>query len=232
MPKIVPVVEGDGEVTAVPALLGRLLRDMDHHDVHVASAKNAHGNGNLTKEGGIERFVALASVERDCGAILVLLDAERECAKDLAHKLAQRVITKGTQFPVVIVCANRMYESWLLASIETIAGQKLGERPGLPSGLQPPNDVEAVRSAKGWLNRQFPPGRAYKETEDQEAMTRLIDFDLARQRSRSFRRLCHAIKQALAGITDRSNVVTPMAASSPKHQRSTGKAVARQRRTR
>ena len=211
MPKIVPIVEGDGEVTAVPALLGRLLKEMERYDVYVGQPKNAHGNGNLTREGGIERFVALASVERDCGAVLVLLDAEDECAKDLAYKLAQRVMSSGTKFPVVIVCANRMYEAWFLASIETIAGQSLGGRPGLPNGLQPPNNVETVGSAKGWLDRQFPPDRAYKETEDQEAMTRLLDFDLARQRSRSFRRLCHAVEQALAGIDSSGNIVTPTA---------------------
>ncbi len=217
MPKIVPVIEGDGEVTAVPALLGRLLNELSRHDVHVGHPKNAHGNGNLTKDGGIERFVALASAERDWSAVLVLLDAESECAKDLAHRLAQRVMTNGTKFPVV-VCANRMNEAWLIASIETIAGQKLGDRPGLPSGLQPPHDVEEIGSAKGWLDRQFPRDRAYKETEDQEAMTRLLDFDMVRQRSRSFRRLCHAVEQALEGIADNSNIVTPISTASKEQQ--------------
>ncbi len=52
-------------------------------------------------------------------------------------------------------------------------------------------------------------GRAYKETEDQEAMTRLVDLDLAKANSRSFRRLYHAVEEAV-GLIDTGEIrVTP-----------------------
>jgi hypothetical protein len=42
-------------------------------------------------------------------------------------------------------------------------------------------------------------------------MTRLIDTTLARERSRSFRRMCHAIEQILDAIDNNKIVVTPEA---------------------
>ena len=96
-----------------------------------------------------------------------------------------------------------MYETWFLASIESLAGHL-----DLPSGLQPLEDVEGSGNPKAWINRCFPAGRAYKETQDQEAMTHLIDIALARC-SRSFRRLLNAMEQALEAIDTGGKVVTP-----------------------
>ena len=203
MPKIVPIVEGDGEVTAVPVLLRKILaRDM-RFDIQVARPKNANGRGNLTKEGGLERFIRYAWKERDCGAILVLLDAEDECPKEIAREFCRRAEAIGILFPVVIVVAKRMYEAWILASISTIAG-----RMDVPAGLLPPRDVEEVPNPKTWLDERFPRGRAYKETQDQEAMTVLIDLALASS-ARSFRRLEHGIQEALEGIDSGTRIVTP-----------------------
>lgn len=203
MPKLVPIVEGDGEVTAVPALLRKILTQMVRYDIQIARPKNANGRTNLLKEGGLERFIRYAWKEPDCGAILVLLDSEGDCPVNIARDLSSRIRAMGILFPVVIVIAHYMYEAWLLASISTISG-----RLDLPSGLHPPPDVEAVRNPKAWIDRQFPSGRAYKETQDQEAMTHLMDITSASS-SRSFRRLLHAIEQALEAIDFGIREVTP-----------------------
>lgn len=203
MPRIVPIVEGDGEVPAVPSLLRRILRESLRYDVQIARPKNANGRGNLTKEGGLERFIKYAWKEPDCAVILILIDAENECHIDVARKLSKRVEVMGIRLPFVILVANHMYETWFLASIETIAGHL-----GLPADLQPPADVEAIGNPKAWINQQFPPGRAYKETQDQDAMTHLLDIDLAR-RSRSFRRFLHAVEEALDAIDTSGTMVTP-----------------------
>ena len=110
---------------------------------------------------------------------------------------------------MVIACAKRMYETWLLASLETIAGRDLEGRPGLAACSLSTADVEMIKSPKNWLNDRSPQGRAYKETEDQEAMTRLLDINLARGRSHSFQRLCHALEEALAAIDTGAKIVTP-----------------------
>lgn len=204
MPKIVPIVEGPGEVEAVPSLLWKLLREMGRYDVQVARPKNAHGCGNLTTPGGLEKFVTLAGLERDCGAVLILMDADEQCPVQLAQSFAGRVQTMGVKHPVVVVIARCEYEAWFLASLPTIAATL-----GLPDGTEYAGDVEARTGVKGWLSGQLPAGQAYKETIDQATMTSLLDTSLARQRSRSFRRLCHAIEQALEAVDNGQVVVTP-----------------------
>lgn len=203
MPKIVPIVEGDGEVTAVPVLLRKILTRDLRFDVQIARPKSANGRTNLIKEGGLERFIKYAWKERDCGAILILLDAENECPEDIARNFSKRVEALGVIFPVVIVVAKRMYEAWILASISTISG-----RLDLPSGLTPPADVEDVPNPKKWIDERFPPGRAYKETQDQESMTVLMDLTLAAS-ARSFQRLEHGVQEALAAIDAGTTIVTP-----------------------
>jgi len=203
VPKIVPIVEGDGEVTAVPVLLTKILWQLPRYDIQVARPKSANGRGNLTKEGGLEKFIRYSWKERDCGEIVVLLDADKECPLSLAQDLTRRVEAIGVLFPVVIVVAKRMYETWFLASIATIAGHL-----DLPNDLIPPPNVEDVPNPKAWIEEHFPPGRAYKETQDQEAMTKLMDIDLASS-ARSFQRMLHAIRQALEAIDTGEKVVTP-----------------------
>jgi uncharacterized protein DUF4276 len=209
MPKLVPIVEGDGEVTAVPLLIRRILWALRRYDLAVIPPKNAHGRGNLEKVGGIERFIRYAWKERDCGAIVVLLDADRDCARTLAESFRERVEAMGVAYPVVIVCAKHEYETWFLASLETISGAEISGRAGLREALAAPQNVEDIGSPKAVLNRYMPMGRAYKETEDQEPMTQLMDMGLVRERSRSFRRMYHAVQQAMAAIDNGAKTVTP-----------------------
>ena len=44
----------------------------------------------------------------------------------------------------------------------------------------PPRDSEAIRDAKGWLSACMPPGRRYRETLHQAALTARFDLDSAR----------------------------------------------------
>ena len=207
--KIVPIVEGDGEVTAVPVLLKKLLSEIGRYDIQIAPPKNAHGRANLQKAEGLEKFVKHAWKERDCGAIVILLDAENECPVDVARDFSNRIIAMGVIHTVVIVCAARMYETWFLASLETIIGKDLNGRPGLTKEKSLPAIIESINSPKSWLNDCLPIGRAYKETQDQEPLTQLLDVSLVRERSRSFRRLCQALNEALAAIDNGSKIVTP-----------------------
>ena len=48
MAKLEIIVEGDGEVTAGPVILYKVLHHLGRFDVHVGAPKNAHGKGNLT----------------------------------------------------------------------------------------------------------------------------------------------------------------------------------------
>ena len=94
----------------------------------------------------------------------------------------------------------------VLASLETIAGNC-----GLPANLKYEGDIESKRGVKEWLTAQMPPGLAYKETLHQVKLTHLIDLDLAQQRSRSFRRLFHAVEELveMGNILQAETYVTP-----------------------
>jgi hypothetical protein len=222
MPRLIPIVEGDGEVKALPLLLRRLFGEIDQiYDFEIAKPKNAHGCGGLTTPDGIERFVKYALIEPDCEAVLVLIDndatrglpenqaLEDDCAPALAHYLAQRINGIHPSKPVVVVVARWEYEAWLLASLET-AGQAIG----LPAGIVYDGDVESVRSAKSWINQRLPPGRKYSETRDQVSMTASLDFGRVESRSPSFRRLKHALEEVVDAYLEGEVIVTPLGESS------------------
>ncbi len=91
MPKIVPIVEGKGDEKALPLLLRKILCEMNQWDIQIAHPNNAHGRSNLIKEDGLEKFIRYALKETDRAAILVLVDADADCAKEMAEKFAERV---------------------------------------------------------------------------------------------------------------------------------------------
>ena len=209
MPKIVPLVEGDGEVSAVPLLLRETLAQLGRWDFEIARPRNAHGCGNLTKENGLERFVRLCLKEPECAAIVILMDADKNCPATLAREFSQRVNALNIPVPVVTILTNREYENWFLASVATIAGKDLNGRPGLAAGCEPPDEPESVANPKRWLTERMPSGRAYKETEDQAPMTKWLDHDSVAAACRSFRRLRNAVLELVQSVDAGAARVTP-----------------------
>jgi hypothetical protein len=52
-------------------------------------------------------------------------------------------------------------------------------------------------------------GRSYKPTEDQADLTYYIDLKLVQSKSRSFRRLCHAVEELIEAVDNGLATVTP-----------------------
>ncbi len=204
MPCIVPIVEGDGDMKAVPLLLRMILQHHQWFDWSVAPPKKARGLSALKRKLG--SFIRYAEKERDCSAILILLDLDDGCPRDEACDLADRVRQLRSTTPIAVAFAHREYEAWFLASLATIAGSY-----GLSPDLVYDGDVEGRRGVKEWLTRQMPRGQGYKETIHQVKFTSRIDLDHASCRSRSFRRLCHAVEQLVqaADIHHARGYVTP-----------------------
>ena len=198
MVTIVPVVEGDGDASAFPELLARILWEKyNRYDVSVALGKTkvVKANSRQKLENKLDNFLKHAQNKPGCEAILILVDADNDCPVTLAQRLTQRCDEIGTSCPVQILCAYRAYESWFLASLNTIKG-----RHGIPDTAALSRDAEDVPNPKRWLSDQMPRGQAYKETTHQASLSRVIDLDLAHRNSRSFRRLCHALEQLLATV--------------------------------
>ncbi len=210
MPKIVPIVEGEGEVQALPKLLFKILHDLGRFDIQVSPPKNSKGVTNILRAQGLEYFLKLAAREADCAAILVLIDSDGKCPITLAKQLCQRAIAAHINQPIMIVCAHHMYEAWLVASIDSIAGKPLGQREGLPATVRFDGDPDQLNNPKQWIDDRFTNGRGYKESLDQAEMTKLLELELAFAQSRSFQRLYHAVQEALAAIDQKLITVTPI----------------------
>lgn len=204
---IYAIVEGDGEYKAVPALIRRILHDQLYNYDYDIKALNAKGRGNLTVDGGLERFLDLTRLYKDCRGVVIVIDAEKDdqnCPVTLANSLSKRAASLGLPFPVAVVVAVCEYESWFLDNLDTIAPKFLASDP-----LEYPGDPERECSAKGWLNRHMPHGTRYKETQDQAKMTFQIDLKRTAHNLRSFRRMVHAIEQLVQAISNGSKTVTP-----------------------
>lgn len=179
-PLIVPIVEGHGEVEAVPILLRRVLHSQAAHPVEVRRPIRVKRN-QVVKPGELERVIELASMQPDCRAILILLDADDDCPAVLGPELLLRAQTARPDIPCSVVLAKSEFEAWFVASIESLRGCC-----GIRQDAVAPESPEDIRGAKGWLTRQMSAGRAYLETDDQPSLASRFDIEQARLRCDSF----------------------------------------------
>lgn len=182
---IVPIVEGQGEVEAVPILLRRMSNAIDPEVVLDVRKPIRVGRDKIVKEGELERYVELAArTAGPAGAVLLLLDADDACPAELAPRLLERTRSERPDLRSAVVLANREYEAWFLAGAGSLASRR-----GLPNDLTAPDDAESIRDAKGWLQARRTDGFAYSPTADQPALTAHLDLEAARGGSPSFDKL-------------------------------------------
>lgn len=195
--RIVPVVEGHGEVSAVPVLLRRLLAELNTAGAVDVGRPVRQARGTLLKEGGIEAGVGLAAIETgQLGAVLIFVDSDGECPAELAVRLSDRARHARADKRISVVLAHQEFEAWFLAAASSLRGVR-----GLSTEITDHEDPESVRGCKEWLERWLPPTSKYSETADQAALTAAFDMTLAR-RVPSFDKLWREVEaicqQALA----------------------------------
>lgn len=197
MSTIACIVEGHGEVEAVPLLVRRLAAELRPGCVPTIRPVLRIPRSKLVKEGELERAVELAARKMEGpGAILVLLDAEDDCPALLGPQLLRRAATCRPDKNPAVVLAKREFESWFLAAAESLRGRR-----GLPQDLHAPEQPEEIRGAKEWLERHMPPHVRYSETLDQPAFAALFDLRSAR-RTDSFMKCCREVARLLAFEAD------------------------------
>ncbi len=176
MARIVAIVEGHGEVTALPILLRRIGESLEPAEYVEVPKPIRVKRQKVLKEGELERAVKLASLQTDSrDGILILLDADTDCPKELSAEILGRAAATREDRRIRVVLAKMEYEAWFLAAASSLAGQR-----GLDDDLTPPPDPEAIRNPKGWLSQRMPANRAYRETLDQPALTATCDLAAAR----------------------------------------------------
>lgn len=184
--KIQPIVEGHGEVEAVPVLLRRLRDEAGIYEADVLRPirqKRSH----LIQKSSLQRAIQLARLQPDCSAILIIFDADDDCPKDFAPQLMKWANEAAGSIPCAVVMAVREYEAWFLATMESLRG-----RSGIKGDAGSCDNPEEIRGAKEAIERNMQGGFSYMETTNQAAFSAIFDMQKAFQSCRSFRKMVTA----------------------------------------
>jgi len=178
------IVEGHGEVAALPALLQRIAR---------LTAFTGHFRVNppirvksgtfLNDHDYFRKYVTLATAKAAelNGSVLILLDCDDGCPGKLGPDLLQRAHAVRANVDIFVALAYREFETWFVTAAPSLRNMR-----GLPKDLDPPSAPDAIRDAKGWLSTKM--NVPYDPVIHQLEFTRAIDLEQART-NRSFNRL-------------------------------------------
>lgn len=172
---IASIVEGHGEVEALPALLYRLADRLELPTaLRVDPPIRVKSGSFLNNEEYFRRHVELAASKATAygGAVLILLDCDDGCPAERGPKLLEQAVAVRSDAKFLVALAYREFETWFIAAAESLRG-----RFGLPEDLTRPANFESIRNAKGWLGGCMPNG--YDPIRHQHLMARAMDIDQA-----------------------------------------------------
>lgn len=193
-PTLAAIVEGFGEVTALPALLHRIAHDAGVHDLCVpqpfrinrTSILNEHGVNEALLAETLDVLVGYLP-DRQFGAILILLDSDEQDPLVWEPQLLEAARRARRDVEIGAAMATRQYENWFVASLETLADGK---------DLTPPEKPEQVAGAKAFLREHVLDGAKYIERRHQQRFTQKMDLELA-ARCPSFVRFRRTVERLL-----------------------------------
>lgn len=186
MMSIASIVEGDGEVAALPVLLRRLAAEWSPGAiVQALQPIRVRRDKFLNKDEEFRRQLLLAAAKSgEDGWVLIVLDADDDCPATLGSQIYQRAQQYIPHRRLSVVLANREFEAWFIAAAPSLQGFR---GFGLVNGETV--QAEIPRNAKGWIKERMQ-GGAYSEILDPPAFAARIDLQQAYDNSRSFRKLC------------------------------------------
>ena len=178
---IQPLVEGHGEVTAIPVLLRRLQSVAGQYGFQI-NRPFRRKRHELTTEATVKQSVSLALVP-DCAGILIVFDSDDDAACTIGPNVQKWAQAVAGAIPCQVVAITREYEAWFISAVESLRGIS-GISPVASSHPTP----EAVRDAKGALRAVMVQGSYYLPTIDQVTLTAHLDLAKVHNRCRSFRK--------------------------------------------
>lgn len=201
--RVVAIVEGAGEVEALPVLLRRIGLEL-LGDVEVEALKpfQMKGRSEIVSErrsklpNAIDTCLRkLESAQRPTPSVakllLILIDADGECPVLLMRELRARPEIANARGEVAIVVATRNYETWLVGGASGFADL-------LKTSKSLPPDPEIAGLGESWLKANLRRG-VYSKTVDQRRLSGLMDLAGCRQGCPSFDKLCRELARA-AGV--------------------------------
>jgi hypothetical protein len=193
--KIYAIVEGDGEVAAVPVLLRRLLHDhAQRFDLQIGQPIRRK-EFEFRRPETVQNAVRLAKLQADCAGIILLFDGEDDCPAQLGAQVSTWAKQAAGSTPCEVAIAYREYETWFLASLESLRGHCR-----ITLDACSPDDPESRRNAKGKLEEFMPRGASYSPTIHQSKLTAVADLAQTHRRNRSFRKFTKAVGDILAAM--------------------------------
>lgn len=184
--KVASIVEGQGEVVALPVVLRRLQAWQTPGDnTQVITPIRVHRDRFINREEEFRRHLYLAAAKSGVGGwVLIVLDADDNCPADLGPRILERAKQCIPHRKISVVLANREYEAWFIAARASLNGHR-----GFSADPAEIIDAEEPRDAKGWLKARMA-SHTYGEVTDQPAFSAIFDLQQAHDGSRSFRKLC------------------------------------------
>lgn len=162
---IAPIVEGHGDVDAVPLLIRRISPSL------IVKRPVRFPRNRLIENKHLERAARIAASNiADRGAVLLVMDADEDCAAKLGPDLERRLECILPRRLCRVVLVVREFEAWIVGGHAAF-------------GIADPDQAGDL---KGRIRSQF---GVYKETVDQPRLIAEADLELLMERSRSFRRL-------------------------------------------
>ena len=187
------LVEGHGEVRALPTLLRRLIPPEQLADIELmAPLRQPRSAVVLPTE--LEKAVEFLRHKVGAnGALLVLLDANGDLPCKLGPELLARCRAVVSDIPLSVVLAKCEFEAWFLGAVESLRGVR-----GINNDAVSPLTPESIRGAKERLSELMEHGRAYRPTVDQAALAAQFDYDTARTRCPSLDKLLRDVNTLLS----------------------------------
>src|SRR5262249_43178936 len=124
---IQPIVEGHGEVEAVPLLLRRLQAELGTYTFQIARPIRRKRSELITEE-QVRRSVRLALGTPECAGVLVIFDSDDDCPREFGPMVKGWAQAEAGNIPCEVVLAHREYEAWFIAAVESLRGYR-GVRP-------------------------------------------------------------------------------------------------------
>lgn len=198
--RVAVVVEGDGDVVAVPVLLRRLWSELGGEFIEILSPPIRRKRDQFERQIELNKAVGLAAVKlkhsppsEDPSLVLLLFDRDPSPQPPchLAPQASRWAVQAYGHLDIDCVVANIEYETWFVAAAESLAKFiELDENEPIPDA------PEAQRCGKKWIESRFR-GAKYSETQDQPRMSAAMDFAMARRRSPSFDKLCRELERRI-----------------------------------
>jgi Domain of unknown function (DUF4276) len=186
--EIICIVEGDGEVIAIPRLLVRACQCFGLPLPKISRPIRVRRDQFINKDDSLRRHVALAKAKAgSTGHVFIILDADDDCPVDLVKNLFAKIASCASTERLHIILIEKELEVWFIEDIEQLKVKFNFDQEAIKPA-KPTN----IRDAKGWIKNHFK--QSYSEVTDPLKFVQQLDINLVHQNNRSMQKLIKSLQ--------------------------------------